>query len=175
MYVGGHPGVDTGAGDGQGDAPVDVDGVHREPGPVPQVFRVLKKCRAIAEVFQKIVAGTHRDHRHGSVVITDDAVGHLVGGPVAAAGVEPQLLTAFAQLAGQLSGVALILGKDTLHLQSVLIPQGIRHVIDTLPAVVLTGVGIDDKNMFHSSIPSAECCSLYFYCTSAAVNVMNKP
>ena len=157
MYVCGHPGVDAGAGDGQGDASVDVNGVHGKPGAVPQVFRILKKGRAITEVLQKIVAGAHGDHRHGGVVIADDAVGYLVGGPVAAAGVEPQLLPAFAQLAGQFGGVSLILGEDALHLQSVLLPQSLRHVIDTLPAVVLAGVGIDDKNMLHSCIPSAEC------------------
>ena len=164
MYVGGHPGVNAGAGDGQGDAPVDVDGVHGELGAVPQVLRIGEQRRRTAEVLQEVVAGAHGDHGHGGVVVADDAVGHLVDGAVAAAGVEPQLLAAVAQPAGQLGGMALLLGEDTLHIQPVLLPQGVRHVVDPVPAVVLTGVGIDDKNVFHSNIPSEEYFSLLYQC-----------
>ena len=40
MYVLGHPCINAGAGDGQGDAPVDVDGVYGELGSVPQIFGI---------------------------------------------------------------------------------------------------------------------------------------
>ena len=85
-----------------------------------------------------------------TVVVADDAVGHLVDGAVAAAGIESQLLAALAQAAGDLRGVALLLGQQALHLQPVILPQLLRHVIDLLAAVGLARRGIDDENVLHS-------------------------
>ena len=73
----------------QGHAAVDVDGVHGELRPVPQVLRVPELLQIVAEVLEEVVAGAHGDGGHGGVVVADDAVGHLVDGAVAAAGVEP--------------------------------------------------------------------------------------
>ena len=151
MYVLGHPCINAGAGDGQGDAPVDVDGVYGELGSVPQIFGIPEFLHILrAKVFQEVVAGSHGDDGHGGIVVADDAVGHLVDGAVAAAGVESQFLTALAQAAGDLRGVALLLGQQALHLQSVLLPQLLRHIIDLLAAVGLARRGIDDENVLHS-------------------------
>ena len=153
MYVPGHPCVDAGAGDGQGNAAVDVDGVYGELGAVPQVLRVPELLQIVAEVLEKVVAGANGDDGHGGVVVADDAVGHLVDGAVAAAGVEPQLLAAVTHPPGDLRGVALLLRQDALDVQIVLCPQRIRHIVYLLAAVRLARSGIDDENVLHLGLP----------------------
>ena len=150
MYVPGHPGVDAGAGDGQGHPAIDVDGVHGELGAVPQVLGVPELVQVVAEVFQKVVAGAHRDHAHGGVVVADDAVCHLVDGAVAAAGVKPQGLPGLTEFLGDLGGVALFFGEDALHVQTVSRPQMLSHFIDPLAAVIFPRSGVDDKDVLHS-------------------------
>ena len=164
MYVLGHPRVDTGAGDGQCHPAVDINGVHGELRAVPQVLGIPELLGVVAEVLQKIVAGAHGDHGHSRVVIADDAVGHLVHRAVAAAGVEPQLLAAFTQLLCQLRGVPLLLCQDALHIQPVLLPQRIRHVVDLLPAVGLPRRGVDNKNMLHRGSPPHVHISVCRFC-----------
>ena len=158
MYIGGHPGVDAGTCDGQGDTSVDVNGVHGELGAVPQIFGVAEFVQIVAEVFQEVIAGAHGDHGHGRVVVADNAVGHLVGGAVTAAGVEPQLLTAVAQPLGDLCGVPLLLGQDALHIQIMLCPQGLCHVVYLLTAVSFARRGIDDENVLHRKAPPPINC-----------------
>ena len=59
MYVLGHPCINAGAGDGQGDAAVDVDGVYGELGSVPQIFGIPEFLHILrAKVFQEVVAGS---------------------------------------------------------------------------------------------------------------------
>ena len=114
--------------------------------------------RAMPEVFQEVIAGAHGDHGHGRVVVADNAVGHLVGGAVTAAGVEPQLLTAVAQPLGDLCGVPLFLGQDALHIQIMLCPQGLCHVVYLLAAVSFARRGIDDENVLHRKTPPPINC-----------------
>ena len=149
MYIGGHTGVDAGAGDGQRHAAIDINGIHRELRAVPEVLGVPEFLGIIAEILQEVVARAHGDHGHGGVVVADDAVGHLVYRAVAAAGIEPQILAAFAQLSGQLRGMTLLLRQDTLDVQVVLTAQPVGHIVDLLPAVRLASRGIDDENMLH--------------------------
>lgn len=70
--------------------------------------------------------------------------------PVAAAGVESQFLTALAQAAGDLRGVALLLGQQALHLQPVLLPQLLLPYHRFFGGVGLARRGIDDENVLHS-------------------------
>ena len=176
MYVPGHPGVDAGAGDGQGHPAIDVDGVHGELGAVPQVLGVPELVHIAAEVFQEVVAGAHGDHAHGGVVIADDAVCHLVDGAVAAAGVKPQGLPGLTELLGDLGGVALFFGEDALHVQTVSRPQVIGHFIDPLAAVIFPRGGVDDKDVLHcSTLPAKFKIRLQTatYCSTAAEKYMN--
>ena len=149
VHVGRHAGIEAGAGDGQGDAAVDIDGIEGKGGTVPQVLRIGKQRLMVAKILEEIVARADGDDGHGGVVVADDAVGHLVDGTVTAAGIETQLLACLTELTGQLSGVPLLAGQDALNIQPVLFPQGIGHVVDLLAAVLLTCVGIDDKHVFH--------------------------
>ena len=152
MHIVGYPCVDAGAGDGQGNTVVDLNGVYGELGAVPQVLGVAEFADVAAEILEKIVARADGDDAHGGVIKADDAVGHFVHGAVAAAGVKAQLLAALAELFGQLCCVALPLGENALHVQVVPGAQRIRHVINALAAVGLTGSGIDNENMFHKTL-----------------------
>ena len=149
MYIPADACIDAGAGDGQCHAAAHVNNVQRELGAVPQVFGVSEFRGVLAEVAQKIIAGAHGDARHGCVVKAQNAVGHLVDGAIAAAGVETQILAGLTQCPGDLCGVALLAGQDALHVQSVLFPQAVRHVVDALAAVGVAGMGVDDKDVFH--------------------------
>ena len=149
MYVGGHTGIDAGAGDGQRHAAIDIDGIHGELRAVPKILRVPEFFGVVAKILQEIIARAHGNDGHGGVVVADDAVGHLVYRAVAAAGVKAQILAAFAQLLGQLRGVALLFCQDAVDVQAVPVAQLIGHIIDVLPAVRLARRGIYDENMLH--------------------------
>ena len=152
MDILGHPCVNAGAGNGQGNAVIDLDGIYGKLRPVPQILRILELGHVLAEVFQKIVAGTYGDHGHSGVIVANDAVGHLVYGAIAAAGIKAQLLAGLTEFFGQLCCVALTLGEDALHIQIMPGAQSISHVVNTLAAVGLAGRGIDNKNMFHKTL-----------------------
>ena len=89
----------------------------------------------------------------GVVAVCDggnsDKVREDVYRAVTAAGVKAQILAAFAQLLGQLRGVALLFRQDTVDIQAVLVAQLIGHIVDLLPAVRLARRGIYDENMLH--------------------------
>ena len=153
MYVRRDARVDARAGDCKRIAPVDLDDIHREDRPVPEIFHIAELLKVVAEVLEQVVARADGDHRHGGVVEAEDAVGDLVGRPVAAAGVKPQLAALFTELARNFRRVALLLGEDALHVQLMLLAQLLRHVIDPLAAVLLAGGGVDDKDMLHRTRP----------------------
>ena len=148
----GHPCVNAGAGNGQGDTVIDLDGIYGKLRPVPQILRVPELLHITAEILEEVVAGADGDDAHSGVIVANDAVGHLVYGAIAAAGIKAQLLAGLTEFFGQLCCVALALGEDALHIQIMPGAQGISHVVNTLAAVGLAGRGIDDKNMFHKPL-----------------------
>jgi hypothetical protein len=164
MYVVRHLGVEAGAGHRQGQPSVAVDGVQGEGGAVPQVFRVREQRGLVPEILQEVVARAHGDAGHGGIFISSHAVGGLVGGPVAAAGVDPQRLSPLRQRPRGLHGVTGALGEDALHIQAVADGQGLGHVHHTGGAVLFPGGGIDDKYVLHFSRPS-----LFSFCKLSRV------
>ena len=164
MYVVGHLGVEAGAGHGQGQTAVAVDGVQGEAGAVPQVLRLLEEGSRVPEVAQEVVARAHGDAGHGGAAPSGDAVGHLVDRAVAAAGVDPQRLSPLRQRPRGLHGVTGALGEDALHIQAVADGQGLGHVHHTGGAVLFPGGGIDDKYVLHFSRPS-----LFSFCKLSRV------
>ena len=153
VHIACHPCVNAGAGDGHGDAVVDLNSVQRELRTVPQVFGVPELVHMITEVLKEIVACSDGNNAHGGIAEANNAVGHLVQGAVAAAGVKPQVFPGLAELAGQLRGVTLPLSQDALDVQTMIEPQRVGHVIYALAAVGFACRGIDDENMLHKPLP----------------------
>lgn len=92
----GNLGINAGAGNGQAQVSVAVDKVQGKGRPVPQGLDVGKAVGVRPEIFEEVVAGAGGDHRHGGVGIPGDAVGHFAGGPIPAAGIEPDRFPACA-------------------------------------------------------------------------------
>ena len=130
-----------------------VDEVERLRFAVPEIFCVKEPFVVRAEVFEKIVARADGDAGHRGVGIARDAVGDLIDRAVAAAGIEPHLFSALGKTARERGRVADRRGEHTLYVQTVLFPQRLRHRVDALAAVVLTGRRIDDKNVFQGTGP----------------------
>ena len=105
MDILGHPCVNAGAGDGHGDAVVDLNGVQRELRTVPQVFGVPELVHMITEVLKEIVACADGNNAHGGIVEANNAVGHLVQGAVPAAGVDSNFLPGGGSLPGDVGAV----------------------------------------------------------------------
>ena len=77
----------------------------------------------------------------------------LIDRAVAAAGIEPHLFSALGEAARERGRVTDRRGEHTLYVQTMLFPQRLRHRVDALAAVVLTGRRIDDKNVFQGTGP----------------------
>ena len=153
MHALGNARVDARAGDRQAVTPAAVDEVERLRLAVPEIFRIEKLFVVRAEVFEKIVARADGDAGHRGVGIARDAVGDLIDRAVAAAGIEPHLFSALGKTARERGRVADRRGEHTLYVQTVFFPQRLRHRVDALAAVVLTGRRIDDKNVFQGTGP----------------------
>ena len=146
-----HPGVDAVAGQGQGTAlAIAVDEIQWGHRTVPEQFRVFEFLCVRTEVFQEVVARPGGDGGHGGVVEASDAVGHLIDGAVAAAGVQAQFLAGLCQGAGQGGGVAGAVGEEGQGLDVVPLAQLLRHGLDALDTAALAGFGVDDEDMSHT-------------------------
>lgn len=56
MYVRGDTRVDAGTCDRERIAPVDLDDIHREDRPVPEIFHIAELLEVVAEVLEQVVA-----------------------------------------------------------------------------------------------------------------------
>ena len=143
--------VDARAGDRQALATVAVDQVELLHLPVPEVFRVQKLGHHFrTEVFEKVIAGADGDHRHGGIVKAGDAVCDLVGGTVAAAGIETDGLTVFGDAAREQRGVPVGFCQHARNVQIMRAAQRFRHGVNTLPAVLFSGSGIYDEDVLQA-------------------------
>ena len=118
---------------------------------VPQVLRVPELLHVRAEVFQKVVARAGGDAGHGGVGKARNAVCHLADGAVAAAGVKADGFTRLRQLPGHVRGTAGAVRQHAGAVQTVLVPQPVRHLIDAGPLVLFSRAGVDDENVLHGA------------------------
>ena len=162
--VPGHPGVEAGAGDGQGQPAVAVDGVQGEGGAVPQLLNVQKPRRQLRpEVFEEVVAGACGHAGHGRVGEAGNGVGHLVHRAVAAAGVETHRPAGRGNGAAGLQGVAGALGEDAGAVQAVPLAEALSRRQQVGGAFFPAGIGVDNQNVPHrntsspSLVPPSSC------------------
>ena len=141
--------IQTRAGDRQALAAVAVDQVDLLHVSVPQVFRVGELFGVRAEVFEEVVSRPDGYAGHRRVGKARNAVGDLVGGAVAAAGVKAHRAARLGNAAGEGHRMARRAGEHALHVQPVVVFQLFCHGVNARTAVLLPGGGIDDKNMLH--------------------------
>ena len=129
----------------------DVKGAHLAAHELREVEKALL---LLTEHFDEVVARAAGEVRHGDVIVPDGAVDALVERAVAAAGIHPQLLAGSglgrdlrARVHGRGGDVDLIGVRAALEREARLL----GHVF--VP-VLAAGDGVDDEQMFHSSIPA---------------------
>ena len=135
-------------------APAALHHVERTHFAAHEIAQVEKAILFLAEHFDEVVARAAGEVGHGDVIMPDGAVDALVERAVAAAGIYPQLLAGSglgldlrARIHGRGRDVDLIGVRAALEREARLL----GHVF--MP-VLAAGDGVDDEQMFHSSIPA---------------------
>ena len=129
----------------------DVKGAHL----AAHELREVEKARLLlTEHFDEVVARAAGEVRHGNVSVPHGAVDALVERAVAAAGIHPQFLAGSglrrdfcARVHGRGGDIDLVSVRAALEREARLL----GHVF--VP-VLAAGDGVDDEQMFHSSIPA---------------------
>ena len=129
----------------------DVKGAHLAAHELREVEKALL---LLTEHFDEVVARAAGEVGHGDVSVTDGAVDALVERAVAAAGIHPQLLAGSgfrldlcARVHGRGRDIDLVSIRAALEREARLL----GHVF---APVLAAGDGVDDEQMFHSSIPA---------------------
>ena len=165
VHLGADARVDADGADVDRVAPAALHHVERTHFAAHEIAQVKKAILFLAEHFDEVVARAAGEVGHGDVIVPDGAVDALVERAVAsgcgkstllylAAGIYPQLLAGSglgldlrARIHGRGRDVDLIGVRAALEREARLL----GHVF--MP-VLAAGDGVDDEQMFHSSIPA---------------------
>ena len=154
VHLGADARVDADGADVDRVAPAALHHVERTHFAAHEIAQVEKAVLFLAEHFDEVVARAAGEVGHGDVIVPDGAVDALVERAVAAAGIYPQLLAGSglgldlrARIHGRGRDVDLIGVRAALEREARLL----GHVF--MP-VLAAGDGVDDEQMFHSSIPA---------------------
>ena len=154
VHLGADARVDADRADVDRVAPAALHHIERAHLAAHEVGQVEKALLLLAEHFDEVVARAAGEVGHGDIAVTDGAVDALVERAVAAAGIHPQLLAGGglgrdlrARIHGRGRDVDLVGVRAALERKARLLGHKFMPVL-------AAGDGVDNEQMFHSSIPA---------------------